>query len=104
MQTKLSVLWTTIKTQISDIWAKSKMWIIAGASLIIYLKWRQIKEALIVNTGNKAIQSSNKQDQALATQENIDKSGADALVAAAAALPAEAPPVSADWYKTEGDK
>jgi len=104
MSSKISALWTTIKTELYDVWNKSKMYIIAGVSLLIYLKWRQIKEALIVNAGNKAIQSSNKQDQTLATQENIDKSGADALVAAAAALPVEAPPVAADWYKTENDK
>lgn len=98
MSSNISALWTTIKAQISDIWSKSKMWIIAGASLLIYLKWRQIKEYMIVKAGNKEIQASNAQDKDLSKAETTANAGADALVKEADALPASEPTIGDDWY------
>ena len=97
MQAKISAIWTLIKTQLADIWAKSKIYIIAGASLLIYLKWRQIKEYMIVKAGNKEIQQSNAKDKDLSTAETTANAGADALVKEAAALPASEPNVDDNW-------
>lgn len=104
MGAKLNALWATVKSELGDMWQKSKMWILAAVAIVIALEWRKLKEKWLVNAGNKQIQSSNKQDQALASQEKIDNAGAEALIKEAAELPAEAPPVQTDWYKTEGDK
>jgi hypothetical protein len=98
MQAKISAIWTLIKTQLADIWAKSKIYIIAGASLLIYLKWRQIKEYMIVKAGNKEIQQSNVQDKELSTAETTANASADALVKAAETLPASEPAISDDWF------
>jgi hypothetical protein len=97
MSSKLSLLWAYIKAELSDIWAKSKMWIIAGASLIIYLKWRQIKEALIVRAGNKEIQQSNAQDKDLSVAETTANASAEAIIKSADALPASEPAVDDNW-------
>lgn len=97
MQTKLSALWQLIKTELADIWAKSKIYIVAGASLLIYLKWRQIKEYLIVKAGNKEIQQSNAKDKDLSTAETTANAGADALVKEADALPASEPTIDDNW-------
>jgi hypothetical protein len=80
MKAKLQALWTGFLNQLKDIWNRSKMFIIGGLVLAGYLSWRQIKEWFLAYFSKKEIQSDNKKDVKLDSQEKTENQDADALV------------------------
>jgi len=78
--TTLKAFFTTLKTQIADIWNKSKVFLLAIGSLIVYFEWQQIKEYFLTYMGQKEITSDKKEDQQLAAKEKADNDQANALV------------------------
>jgi len=99
MLAKLKAAWTIAKSQLADIWNRSKVFVITVGALILALEFQKIKEALLVYAGKKEIQKDKKEDQALATQEKTENAQADAMVKEAQQLPGQEPPVQPDWYK-----
>jgi hypothetical protein len=101
MLSKLKALWTIAKTQLADIWNKSKMYIFAAAAIVAALEFRQLKEWFIAYSGQKEINKDKKEDSVLAATENKDNAQADALIQQAKDLPSQQPPVTSDWYKDQ---
>ena len=101
MQNKISAIWTTFKTQLSDIWNRSKVFILAIVGLILALEFQRLKESLLVWMGERQIKSATKQDTTLAATEKKDSQAADVLVAQAQELPSQEQPVTEDWYKKD---
>jgi hypothetical protein len=101
MLAKVKAFFVTLKTQLADIWNRSKIFILAVGALIVALEFQKIKEALLVYAGKKEIQSDNKKDTVLADQENKANSQADALVQQAKDLPGQETQVKPDWYKED---
>jgi hypothetical protein len=97
MKSKLLAIWNSIWTDICDTYKRLKVLIIVVGAALIYLEWNKIQEALLVYGGKKQIQSDQKKDAVLATQESQDSEQADALATKAQ----NEPTPDADWYKDQ---
>lgn len=94
---KLKSLFSDLKTEILDIWQKSKMYVLAGLALLIAFEFRKLKEYLLVRAGAQEIKKDTKEDAILADKEKDANTQADALVKQAEQLPTEEKPVGDDW-------
>ena len=104
MLDKLKAFWATLKSQLVDIWNRSKIFLIALGIAVVYLEWEKIKEAFLLYTANKEMKSDKKEDQTLAATETSASQQADALVKQAQALPSQEQPVTEDWYTKKDSK
>jgi cell division protein FtsL len=100
MVDKLKLFYNGLISQLKDIWNRSKVFIIAIGAAVIYLEWNRIKEAFQVYMGQKELNSTNKKDQSLETQENNANAQANSLIQAAQNLPSKEKPVTDDWNKS----
>jgi uncharacterized membrane protein len=101
MWTKVKAFLTVVGNDLADTWKRIKVFVIAIAGLVIYFEFTKIKDAIIAYAGKKEIDTTQKKDDKLAVSEDTNNKQADALVAEAAALPAQETPVDDDWYKKE---
>jgi hypothetical protein len=101
MKAKLQALWAGLKSQLLDIWNRSKMFLLAGLAVAIYLGWNSLKEMVLAYFGKKEIQKDNKEDTSLKAKEDSANNQADALVKESNDLPSKEKPVSEDWYKDQ---
>lgn len=101
MWEKFKAFLVVVKNDLDDTWKRTKVFIIAIAGLVLYLEFTKIKDALIAYAGKKEAANTQKKDDKLSEQEDNNKKQADALVAEAAALPAQQQPVNEDWYTKE---
>lgn len=101
MWDKIKAFLAVAKSDMADTWKRIKVFVIAIAGIIIYFEFTKIKDALIAYAGKKEGVATQKKDDKLAAQEDSNNKQADALVAEAAALPAQEQPVTEDWYKKD---
>lgn len=101
MWVKIKAFLVVIGNDLGDTWKRIKVFVIAIVGLIIYFEFTKIKDALIAYAGKKEAANTQKKDDKLSEQEDNNKKQADALVADAAALPAQEQPVTEDWYTKE---
>jgi hypothetical protein len=97
----LKVFFLALKNQLVDIWNRSKIFLLAIVSLVVYFEWQKIKEYLLLYIGQKEIQSDKKEDRVLETKENSENDQANALVQQANNLPKQEGPVSDNWYEKD---
>lgn len=81
MTTKIKLLLSKLCIELSDIWNKSKMYLLAAAAIVGVFFWRRIKAALLVYFGQKELAADKKEDAGLAKSENTANIQADALMA-----------------------
>ena len=98
MGAKIKAFFAVVGKDLVDTWQRVKIPLLAIGSLIVYLKFTQIKDAIIAYNAKKEIDTTKKTDDKDAAIENTDSKQADALVAKADALPATEKPVQEDWY------
>jgi len=101
MWTKIKAFLTVIGNDLADTWKRVKVFVIAIAGIVIYFEFKKIKDAIIAYAGKKEGVVTQKKDDKLAAQEDSNNKQANALVAEAAALPAQEQPVNEDWYKKD---
>ncbi len=94
MLSKLKAVLATIWADIVDTYKRVKVYVLALLAIVAIGEWQKIKAALLVKFGQKQIDSANKQDQKLATQEAQENQQADALVKKSGNESAED-----DWYQ-----
>lgn len=94
MLSKLKAVLVSVWADICDTYKRVKVYVIAILAVIAIWEWQKIKAVLLVKFGQKQIDSANKQDQKLATQEAQENQQADALVKKSGNEPAED-----DWYQ-----
>jgi len=93
----LSALWA----QVGDIWNRSKIFILALATTLVYLEWNKIKEAFATLAAQREMKKDNNKDQGLSNTENTDNNQANALVNQSNDLPNQDKPATDDWYKNQ---
>ena len=96
----LSKAWTTIRTQIADIWNRTKIFILAIAALIIAFEWQKLKAYLLVKSGQQEMKKDNAEDQTLAAKETQANNAANALVQKSSQESANDKPITDDWNKS----
>ena len=97
MLDKLKVIGSTLKNQLSDIWNRSKIFLLAIAGLVLALEFQKLKEFFLAYMGQKEINKAENKDQNLTAQENKANAQADALVKDSQELPKTEEPVGDDW-------
>ncbi len=103
MLTKIKTFFSMVWREIVDTWERIKVFVLAALAIAAVLGFRQLKEYLLMKSGQKEIQKDNAKDQNLAVQEKNENQKADDLVADAQKLQNESQtPVDENWYK--GDK
>lgn len=101
MWAKIKAFFAAVGNDLADTWKRIKVFVIAIAGLVVYLEFTKIKDAIIAYAGKKEADTTQKKDDKDAIAEDTNNKQADALVAEAAALPAQEQPVGEDWYKKE---
>lgn len=86
-----------LKSQLEDIWNRSKMVLLAIVALVVALEFQKIKDALILYSGKKEIEKDKDEEKVLSKKENDEKTEADSFVKAAQELQLKEQPVSDDW-------
>jgi cytochrome c-type biogenesis protein CcmH/NrfG len=87
----------SVESDLVDTYERVKVYLLAILAIVAVWEWRKLKEALLVKMGQKQIDSSNKEDKKLATQENNDEQQAIALEKKAQ----DEPNPGDGWYKDE---
>jgi hypothetical protein len=79
MTTKIKAFLSTVWADIKDTYNRTKIYLWGLAVIVAYIKFNEIKDALLAYAGKKEIESDQKQDSALAKTESSDNAQADAL-------------------------
>jgi hypothetical protein len=79
MMTKIKAVLSTIWADLKDTYNRTKIYILGLLVIVAYIKFNEIKDALLAYAGKKEIESDQKQDSALAKTESSDNAQADAL-------------------------
>ncbi len=88
------------KQQVKDLWNTYRVYIVGAAGVFLFLKFRDLIISLLVNSGNRVMDSTKEQDAALAKQEDAAKAQAAALQQQVTQEEtAPKPPVADDWYE-----
>ena len=100
MITKIKVIAATIWADTCNTYQRIKIYLWGLLIILVYIKFNEIKEALLAYAGKKEIESDQKKDAVLATTVKTDSDAADALVKQAQEL-ADQPqtPIADDWNK-----
>ncbi len=98
---KLQAIWTIAKSQLADIWNRSKIFILAVLAFIVAIEYDKIKEYILLYLGQKQIDSDKKEDSTLAANEKVANDQANALVQDAQQLSSQKKPVDVNWYKSK---
>lgn len=99
MGEKIKAFLLVIKNDLVDTWQRTKVLILGILVIFVYLKFNQIKDAILAYGAKKEMDSAQKQDGQEAAQEDADKKQADALVTQANALSSQQPAITEDWNK-----
>ena len=94
-------LWKRLKTQATDLWDKDKGIFLLIAIAAIIVKFRDLFLDFLINSAKRVDQNAQKQDSALANQENQLKQQADAAVQQATKDAPKDGPVDDNWYKND---
>ena len=101
MGDKLKAFWTKVNSEIKDLWNKDKAFLFTFGFLILVVKFRDLMISVLVNSGKRVEDKSQKQSDVLTTQENQANQQANQLTQQAQDLPQTETPVTEDWYKKD---
>jgi len=99
VEAKLKALWAKLNTDISELWASSKIFVILFGVVILIIKFHDLLMSLIVADSKSIENSAVKQDAVLSKQENAANTAADKLVSDAQKLPSTEGGITDDWNK-----
>jgi hypothetical protein len=98
MLAKIKALAATVWADLVDTYNRTKIYILGLLVILVYIKFNEIKEALLAYAGKKEIESDQKKDAVLATTVKTDSDAADALVKQAQELADQPQPTIADGW------
>jgi hypothetical protein len=101
VKASLDALWAKLKTDVSVLWEKDKAFVILFGVVILGVKFREILISLIVASSKRLFDKTQKESDALLSQENDYNKQANDLVKKAEDLKASTDLRNADvdWYK-----
>ena len=97
MGDKLKAFQDKLNTDISELWANDKLFLIIFGVLILIVKFRSVLISLIVENGKQIFDAATKKDAQLAASEDQNNKEADKLVQHSKDAADSNEPVSDDW-------
>lgn len=76
----ISTLKSDAEKDLSTLWANNKFYIIGFGLIILFFKYRDLLINILVKSGQREVNSADKQDAILQTDENKDNQQANILV------------------------
>jgi hypothetical protein len=97
IKARLQALWAKLNTDLRELWAKDKVFVILFGVILAIIKFRQGLIGLAVWSGKSLFNSTTTTTSNIQQQENQANNQANQLVDDANKLPSTETPVSDDW-------
>lgn len=101
MTQRLKNLWTKLKSDPSDLWSKSKFFVIVFGVIILLLKLKGLIANLLVLSGKNIFDRTQQETNDLSDKEDESNESADELINDANDLSKDEPKIPDDWNDKE---